>query len=308
MAIRVERLSKSYRAVRAVDDISFSVGAGEVFAFLGSNGAGKSTTIACLTTLKPFDSGSVVVAGHDVRSESRRARQAIGVVFQSSILDAELTVRENLALRARLAHLSRASAQQRIAELSALLELEEFLDRRYGRLSGGQKRRADIARALLHEPEILFLDEPTAGLDPASRTSVWATIQTLRRQRGLTVFLTTHYMEETEEADRVCVIDHGRIVAEGTPTQLRALHSRSVLRITSTAPRRLAAWAGARGLEVEQDGDVSVLAVPGAVEAMEILRAHEGDVTDFEFRHGRMDDVFLALTGRSGTTDGEDRS
>ena len=177
MAIMVSGLIKRYRGVTAVDDISFDVDDGQVFAFLGTNGAGKSTTIGCLTTTLAFDGGTIRVAGHDVVSDGEKVRETVGVVFQDSLLDPMLTVRENLALRASFAHLDRNRAGRRITELAELIELGDFLNRRYGQLSGGQRRRVDIARALLHEPRILFLDEPTAGLDPASRAVVWRTIQ-----------------------------------------------------------------------------------------------------------------------------------
>jgi multidrug/hemolysin transport system ATP-binding protein len=317
MAIEVSGLTKRYRAVIAVDDLSFHVDDGHVFAFVGTNGAGKSTTIGCLTTTLPFDAGTVRVAGHDVRSEGERVRDAIGVVFQDALLDPELSVRENLALRATFGGLDRTRARARIRELSDLIELNDFVDRRYGRLSGGQKRRVDIARALLHEPRILFLDEPTAGLDPASRAVVWRTIQELRRSSGLTVFLTTHYMEETEEADRVCIIDAGRIIADGTPTELRAEHSRSVLTITTADRAGLVALAARYGVVADSSSaagprgedtngaDVIVLAVPDSAVAQRILLEHGDAVRDFEFRHGRMDDVFLALTGDTGADDVE---
>ncbi|GAA1843274.1 ABC transporter ATP-binding protein [Microbacterium koreense] len=297
MAIVVENLVKTYRAVRAVDDVSFEVSDGAAFAFLGSNGAGKSTTIACLTTLRAFDSGSVRVGGYDVRTAGEDVRRTIGVVFQDSLMDDALTVRENLRFRASLMHLDRVRTNARIAELSELIELDEFLDRPYGKLSGGQRRRADIARALIHEPRIVFLDEPTAGLDPASRIAVWRTIQTLRIQNGLTVFLTTHYMEETEEADDVCIVDAGRIVARGTPRQLRARYSRSILTVTSSDPAGLGDLARRDGLEVTTDGALVRLTVPDATVARTLLAAHGDSVRDFEFRHGRMDDVFLAVTG-----------
>jgi multidrug/hemolysin transport system ATP-binding protein len=300
VAIEVRQLVKSYRAVRAVDDISFDVPNGAVFAFLGSNGAGKSTTISCLTTLLPFDSGTVRVADRDVRTEGDRVRALIGVVFQNSLMDDMLTVRENLRFRGGLMALDRGRTSSRMAELASLIELDDFLDRPYGRLSGGQRRRADIARALLHDPDILFLDEPTAGLDPASRIAVWRTVQSLREQRGLTVFLTTHYMEETEEADRVCIIDAGRVVAEGTPTQLRAQHSRSILTVTSADPDAVLTAATRRGFAPTRAGDVVTIAVDDADSARSLL-AEQGDaVRDFEFRHGRMDDVFLAVTGHAG--------
>lgn len=303
MAIEVEGLEKSYRAVRAVDGISLSVPDGQLFAFLGANGAGKSTTIGCLTTLLTADAGRIHVAGHDVRLNAEAVRAAIGVVFQRSLLDDALTVHENLALRATLSHVSKTRFAERIAELGQLIELDEFLGRPYGRLSGGQRRRADIARALLHEPSILFLDEPTAGLDPASRVAVWSAIDRLRRERGLTVFLTTHYMEETEEADRVSIIDAGRIVAEGTPTELRARHSRSILTVTTAEPERLLSAGVIDADAIQRDGSVVSIAVADAAQARRILVDHGDAVRDFEFRHGRMDDVFLALTGHRGAAE-----
>ncbi|MDD7961605.1 ABC transporter ATP-binding protein [Microbacterium thalli] len=275
----VRGLTKRYGDVTAVDDVSFEVPAGGVFAFLGTNGAGKSTTIGALTTVIEPDAGALTVAGHDVRTAGDAVRRAIGVVFQDSLLDEALTVRENLTVRAR-PYLGTAGAiRERIERLAGIIDLGEFIDRRYGRLSGGQRRRADIARALLHDPEIVFLDEPTTGLDPASRQMVWRTIHELRERSGLTVFLTTHYLEETEQADRVCIIERGRLVAEGTPAELRARYSSSVLSLVTAA------------------GDERI-AVADAAEARRILADRGDAVLDFEFRHGRMDDVFLALTGR----------
>jgi len=284
--VAVRGLTKRYRDTLAVDDVSFEVPPASVFAFLGTNGAGKSTTIGCLTTVLAFESGELTVAGRDVLRDGDAVRQSIGVVFQDSVLDGALTVRENLATRARPYLGTATRIRERIEALSALVELDEFIDRRYGKLSGGQRRRVDIARALVHDPVILFLDEPTTGLDPASRALVWRTIHELRERTGLTVFLTTHYMEETEEADRVCIIDHGRIIADGTPTELRARHSSSILTLTT-----------ATGVEQR--------AVADAAEAKRILWELGDAVTDFEFRHGRMDDVFLALTGRSVSEAGE---
>ncbi len=278
-SVAVRSLTKRYRETVAVDDVSFEVPGGSVFAFLGTNGAGKSTTIGCLTTVLAPDAGTLTVAGHDVAREGDAVRRAIGVVFQDSLLDEQLTVRENLATRARPYLDGRRAIRERIAGLVELMELEDFVDRRYGKLSGGQRRRVDIARALLHDPQILFLDEPTTGLDPASRALVWRTIHELRERTGLTVFLTTHYMEETEEADLVCIIERGRLIAQGTPSALRAAHSSSILSLTTAA-----------GVERRPVAD--------AAEARRVLAELGDGVLDFEFRHGRMDDVFLALTGR----------
>ena len=298
IAISVSKLTKRFRDVVAVDDISFEVETGSVFAFLGTNGAGKSTTIGCVTTVSPFDAGQISVAGHDVHRDAEPVRSQIGVVFQESMLDAELTTRENLTTRARFYTPDRRAIAQRVADLSGLIGLDEFLDRRYGRLSGGERRRVDIARALLHSPSILFLDEPTAGLDPASRAIVWSTIHDLRDRHGLTVFLTTHYMEETEEADLVSIIDRGRIIAQGTPAALRAEHSRSILTVTVRDRARLDAVAARSGLQQTERAGAVELRVDDAGAARHVLAELGDDVVDFEFRHGRMDDVFLAVTGR----------
>lgn len=283
-SVAVEGLTKRYRDVTAVDDISFTAPEGGVFAFLGTNGAGKSTTIACLTTVTRPDAGRLVVGGHDVQEDGESVRRTIGVVFQDSLLDDALSVRENLAVRGRPYLADKAAIQARIAQLAETVQLDEILDRRYGKLSGGQRRRVDIARALVHDPRVLFLDEPTTGLDPASRQIVWNTIHELRERTGLTVFLTTHYMEETEEADQVAIIDHGRLIAEGTPAQLRAKHSSSILTVTT------------------RDG-VEQIPVDTAAQARHILAERGDAVLDFEFRHGRMDDVFLTLTGREAELD-----
>ncbi|MFZ3453746.1 ABC transporter ATP-binding protein [Arthrobacter sp. 7Tela_A1] len=303
-AISVRGLTKKYGPKTAVDDISFEVEAGSVFAFLGTNGAGKSTTIGCLTTVNPFDTGSAEVSGHNVRTAGDRVRRDIGVVFQDSVLDPLLTGRENLRVRARFYSPDTAKNEARINELAELVQLGEFIDRRYGTYSGGQRRRVDIARALLHAPPIIFLDEPTAGLDPASRAIVWKTIHDLRDAHGLTVFLTTHYMEETEEADRVCIIDAGRIIADGTPAQLRSKYSSSILTVTTRNRPRLDALVLELGGQLK-DGDSGAvrIGVETADTARRILERHGEDVLDFEFRHGTMDDVFLALTGREVPAD-----
>ncbi len=301
MAIEVQGLTKRYREKVAVDDISFSVADHGVFAFVGTNGAGKSTTIGCLTTVLSFDAGTVVVNGHDVRREGDRVRESIGVVFQESLLDPLLTARENLRLRSRLSRMAPESLDTRMGLVSDHIGLREFLDQRYGKLSGGQRRRVDIARALLHDPAVLILDEPTAGLDPGSRALVWRTLHELSARGDLTIFLTTHYLEETEEAARVCIIDEGRIIADDTPARLRARHSRSILTITTNDPESLAASARAVGADPVRHGDVVMIGVSDADVARGLLAVHGDQVRDFEFRHGRMDDVFLALTGKSAT-------
>jgi multidrug/hemolysin transport system ATP-binding protein len=294
--ITVSRLTKRYGDTVAVDDLSFDVERGSTFAFLGTNGAGKSTTISCVTTLKTPTSGEITVNGHVVGRDDRAIRRSIGAVFQESLLDPILTVRENLLVRASLYQISRGEARRRIDRLASILELDEFLDRRYGRLSGGQRRRADIVRALLHEPELLFLDEPTTGLDPDSREKVWATVTELQHQLGLTVFLTTHYMEETERADLVHIINHGKIVAAGTPGELRSTYARDELRLVLSDPRRFdRAFPEAR-----RGGNERSLPVRSSRKALNVLLDFDSDIVDFEFHHGTMDDVFLNITRETG--------
>ena len=215
--IEIENLHKSFGAIHAVNDLSFQVKKGELFAFLGENGAGKSTTISMICGQLSPDSGRVTVCGE----APEKSKEKLGVVFQSSVLDGALTVRDNLQSRAALYGIAGKSFQKRMQELSELLHLEEIMDRTVGKLSGGQRRRADIARALLHKPEILVLDEPTTGLDPQTRKMLWDVLAHLRQEEYLTVFLTTHYMEEAADADFVVILDRGKSVAEGTPLQLK---------------------------------------------------------------------------------------
>lgn len=301
-AISAHGLTKRYNELVAVDAVSFEVPAASTFAYLGTNGAGKSTTISCLTAVLPFESGTAQVAGYDVEADSQNVREHIGVVFQDSLLDPLLSVQENLQFRAQLHGIEKSLCAKRIDELAQILNFDDFRKQRYGTLSGGQRRRVDIARALLHQPSILFLDEPTTGLDPASRNDVWQALNELRSASGLTVFLTTHYMEETEEADTVCILNAGKIAAMGSPQELRARYSRSYL--TLVGPDRNAITSEAERLgfgvpELVADGDAIRVAVENSSQARALLEACGASVRDFEFRHGRMDDVFLALTGEN---------
>jgi len=299
MGIDVRGLTKSYGSVVAVNDLSFEVPTGSLFAFLGTNGAGKTTTISCLTTLLQPDSGTVTIEGKVVGRNNQAIRPLLGVVFQASILDSLLSVRENLMLKGSFYGVSNLG--NRIDELAELIGLTGFLGQRYGTLSGGQKRRADIARALLHSPRFLFLDEPTAGLDPQSRENVWSTVAHIRETLGLTVLLTTHYMEETENATDVTIIDRGSIVAQGTPRSLRRDHSSSVLSIVTESPEALEKHCTGQGVGWTQgkDGTYS-LRVADSATASSLLRELGPIVADFEFRHGTMDDVFLSLTNHGG--------
>ncbi len=220
-AIEIENLQKSYGEVKAVNGVSFSVEEGEFFAFLGVNGAGKSTTISILCGDSPRDGGTVKVEGAEIDADPQGIRRRLGVVFQNSALDKALTVKDNLKYRASLYGVTGRAFASKLEELTGLFQLKELLSRAVGKLSGGQRRRVDIARALVHDPRILILDEPTTGLDPQTRKTVWEIIRKLREERGLTVFLTTHYMEEAADSDHVVILDAGRVMADATPLQLK---------------------------------------------------------------------------------------
>ena len=293
--ININGISKRFGTVQAVDNVSFSVGAGELFAYLGENGAGKSTTIHMLTgELRP-DAGRIEICGMEHRTHPEDIRRRIGVVFQSSVLDRPLTVRDNLLSRAALYGIVGAAARERIAALSVLLDFEDILARPLGKLSGGQRRRIDIARALLHRPSLLILDEPTTGLDPQARRLLWSTLARLRREEGLTVFLTTHYMEEAADADRIVILDRGRIAAEGTPLSLKSRYASDHLYVYGVTREQVMTLG--RPFETVAEG--FALDVRDTAEAAELIRSHPALFRDFEVVKGRMDDVFLAVTGKS---------
>ncbi|MBC9943713.1 ABC transporter ATP-binding protein [Leucobacter sp. cx-328] len=301
--IQVEHLTKRFKAFTALDDLSFEVAENSLYAFLGTNGAGKSTAISCMTTLLGFDSGTITVDGLRVGADDHKIRDRIGVVFQKSCLDPLLTVEENLRLRAKFYGVPDA----RIDELAELVGLGEFLKRRYGVLSGGQKRRADIARALMNTPRVLFLDEPTAGLDPQSRDQVWRVIKRLRTDFGLTVVLTTHYMHETEAADHALIIDRGRVLVEGSPMELRAKYSQPELTLLPAAQTPDSQQTIQTVLERrlgeprwKQKGGSFVTPVPDSATALEILNELDGKVSDFQVTQGSMEDVFLHFTENGG--------
>lgn len=295
--IRIDHLCKSFGDVKAVDDLSFRVGEGELFAFLGVNGAGKSTTINIICGQLTKDSGSVSIDGADIDTELDRVKRTLGVVFQGSVLDKELSVADNLESRAALYGIHGAAFRRRLAELAGLLEFGDLLSRPLGKLSGGQRRRIDIARALLHEPKILILDEPTTGLDPQTRTTLWRVIGTLRRERGMTVFLTTHYMEEAADADYVVILDRGRIAAHGTPLELKNTYTGDFITVYGIGEDEVKQL----GAPYEQLRDAWRVTVPDTAAATEMIIKHPGLFRDFEITKGKMDDVFLAVTGKKLT-------
>ena len=300
--IKIEHLSKAFGEIQAVNDLSFSVREGELFAFLGSNGAGKSTTINIICGQLPPDAGRVTIDGHDLITERDAVKQKIGVVFQSSLLDRALTVRDNLKSRAALYGITGEAFEKRLCELSSLLAFEDLLPRTFGKLSGGQKRRIDIARALIHRPKILILDEPTTGLDPTTRHLLWSVIAKLRQEEHMTVLLTTHYMEEAAEADDILLIDSGRIAAEGTPFALKSKYTADYITLYGAKEEDVRCL----GLPYTLLGEAIRLSVKSTAEAAELIRKHPSLFTDFEITKGKMDDVFLAVTGKK-LTGGEEK-
>lgn len=299
--IEISHLSKRFGRVQAVDDLSFCVREGELFAFLGLNGAGKSTTISILCGQLRKDAGRVCVGGVDIDEGLDEIKRHLGVVFQQSALDAPLTVRENLRSRAALYGIMGDAFEERLHELCALLSLDELLDRTVGKLSGGQRRRIDIARALLHRPSLLILDEPTTGLDPQTRRLLWDVITELRRREGLTVFLTTHYMEEAADADSIIILDSGRIAAQGSPLTLKNTYAGDFVTLYHTDEETVRAW----GYPYECIRDAVRLKLNNTAEATELILAHPDVFTDYEITKGNMEDVFLAATGKALSHGGE---
>lgn len=292
--IEINNLDKSFQDVHAVNDLSLRVKEGELFAFLGVNGAGKSTTISIMCGMLAKDGGKIFIDGKDVDKDMREITKELGVVFQNTVLDAKLSVKDNLTSRAALYGITGKEAKQRIAHLAELLEFKDILNRTFGKLSGGQKRRVDVARALLNNPKILILDEPTTGLDPEARKALWSVVTTLRKNQNMTVFLTTHYMEEAADADYVVILDSGKISAEGTPLELKNNYTGDFVTIYNVDEDKIKAL----GLPYENIRDAVRIAVKNTEEARDLIVKHPDLFTDFEITKGKMDDVFLAVTGK----------
>ncbi len=292
--IKIEHLNKSYGDVRAVQDLSFRVKKGELFAFLGLNGAGKSTTISIMCGTLKKDSGNVLLNGKNIDGDLSQIKRDIGVVFQSSALDKPLSVYDNLKTRAALYGIVGKDFETRLQTLCEALELNEILKRPIGKLSGGQRRRVDVARAILHEPKILILDEPTTGLDPQTRKSVWQVVENLRKKKGMTVFLTTHYMEEAADADYVVILDGGQIAAEGTPLALKNAYTGDFITLYGVSAEE----ASVLGKPLEPVLGGVRIAVKNTQEATEWILRYPHLFVDYEIVKGKMDDVFLAVTGK----------
>lgn len=296
--IEVENLKKSYGKIEAVKGIDFYTEPGKLFAFLGPNGAGKSTTIDMICTFLKPDSGQALVNGFTLGKEDNKIRESIGVVFQDSLLDPLLTAEENMHCRGSLYGLTGKRLKQAVSKAMMDVGIAEYSNRAYGKLSGGQRRRCDIARALIHTPEILFLDEPTTGLDPQTRKVVWETIQKLQKENGMTVFLTTHYMEEASEADYVIVVDDGRIAARGTPSNLRETYANDKLYMSCRDFRAVAEVLKAGHWDYETQSDQIIVKIEHTLDALPIVERCKAFIQGFEVTSGTMDDAFIGITGK----------
>ena len=284
--IRVDNLTKKYNDFTAVNHISFEVEKGTMLGFLGVNGAGKTTVINMLATLLTPDEGIGEICGETLGKGNREIRRKIGIVYQQNCLDDILTVRENLICRGIIHGASKAEAKNQCQKLSEILKLGDILKKKFKTLSGGQKRRAEIAAALMHTPELLFLDEPTTGLDPATRKDVWSIIEELRKNEKMTVFLTTHYMEEAADADKIIILDRGNIITQGTPFELKEKYAMDRLKL------------------YYKSGEEEEISVASTLKALPIIREAEDKIDGFEVIQGNMDDVFLNAVGRNLTEEG----
>ncbi len=295
--IKIDGLNKSFGDVKAVQNLSFEVRRGELFAFLGVNGAGKSTTISIMCGQLQKDSGTVLIDGCDLDKNVDSIKRELGVVFQNSVLDQALTVYDNLECRAALYGIVGKAFKERLNKLCELLDLDELLKRTVGKLSGGQRRRIDIARALLHEPKILILDEPTTGLDPQTRKVLWQVIDNLRKESQMTVFLTTHYMEEAADADYVIILDSGKIAAKGTPLELKNNFTADFITVYNATEDEIKSL----GVDYTAIKDAFKISVPDTSAPTELIIKHPKVFKDYEITKGKMDDVFLAATGKKLT-------
>lgn len=291
--IEIQHLIKDFKDVRAVNDLSFKVKKGEFFAFLGVNGAGKSTTISIMCGKLSRNSGSVLINGLDIDKDMDQIRKVLGVVYQNNVLDKVLTVYDNLKFRAGLYNITGEEFKKRYEYFADILDFKDLKDRVYGKLSGGQKRRVDIARALLHNPEILILDEPTTGLDPQTRKLVWEVIDKIRKERQMTVFLTTHYMEEVSDANYIVILNKGEIVASGTPLELKNKYTGDFISIYGIKKEDV----DKLGLKYEIIPNGYRIEVKDTEEATKLITTYPNLFKDYEVIKGKMDDVFLNATG-----------
>ena len=296
--IEVTNFTKQYGKFTAVDDISFTVDEGTIFAFLGPNGAGKSTTINTLCTIFDKTSGKLAIDGKDVSTQKNAVRSAIGVVFQDNTLDAKMTVEENLRMHCVFYKVPKGEVEERIQFVLGLVDLLEWRKKTVSSLSGGMKRRVEIARGLIHYPKVLFLDEPTTGLDPQTRAHVWEYVVRLQKEKNITIFLTTHYMDEAEICDKVAVIDHGKIIAHDTPFGLKKQYTKDRAYITTSNPAALEQLLDTKNIAYVKREKFHRIDVDEPSGILQILSECKDDITDIEIRKGTLNDVFLEITGR----------
>jgi multidrug/hemolysin transport system ATP-binding protein len=296
--IEVTNLHKSYNEIKAVNGIDFYVEEGKLFAFLGPNGAGKSTTIDMICTFLKPDSGVVTIDGFTLGKDDSKIRSIIGAVFQDGLLDFLLTVEENLKIRGSFYGFKGEDLTLAVKKAADITGVTELLKRPYGKLSGGQRRRVDITRALINTPRILFLDEPTTGLDPQTRKNIWETIQNLQKETGMTIFLTTHYMEEAAEADYVIIIDNGEITAKGTPALLREKYASDSVKLYCKDVKQMSKILDKKKLKYKISANQIVIDISKTMDALPIVENYKDMITGFEVLSGTMDDVFIGVTGK----------
>ena len=298
--LQIEHLSKSYGDLKAVDDISLKVKKGSLFSFLGMNGAGKSTTINIICSILKKDSGKIYVSGYDLDKDVNKIKEEIGIVFQNSVLDNDLTVYQNLKVRASFYAFSKKEEKEKINNIVNLLQLNDILDKPINKLSGGQKRRVDIARSMIHNPKLLILDEPTTGLDPKTRLMVWNLINEIRNKTGMNVFLTTHYMEEAEESTYIVIMNKGKIISEGTPLELKNKYTSDYIKAYLDKNEQLEELLNKDKIQYSyfEENNFYKIYIKNSELSVELLNKYKDYIKDFEILKGDMDDVFLnAING-----------
>lgn len=297
-SIEVKNFTKNFGDFTAVNNISFDVEQGTIFGFLGPNGAGKSTTINTLCTIQDKTSGELFINGYDVSRQKEQVRNDIGIVFQESTLDDKFTIEENLRLHCDFYRVPKNEVKERIDFVLDLVDLEERRKAPVKSLSGGMKRRAEIARGLVHYPKVLFLDEPTTGLDPQTRSNVWEYIYRLQKQKNITIFLTTHYMEEAEICQKVAIIDKGRIVAHDTPYNLKKQYTSTIMKIETEDMKTMENYLAVKNLKYKTVDNLVTTYVNNSEQILEVLADNKHIINDLEITKGSLNDVFLAITGK----------
>ncbi len=296
--VEVKNFTKKYGDFAAVDNISFSVEEGTIFAFLGPNGAGKSTTINTLCTIVNKTEGQLLINGNEVSDHKDKVRNEIGIVFQESTLDSKLTIEENLKFHCDFYKVPKSDVKERIDFVLELVNLEDWRKAPVSSLSGGMKRRVEIARGLVHYPKVLFLDEPTTGLDPQTRANIWEYIYKLQKQKNITIFLTTHYMDEAEICDKVAIMDHGKIVAFDTPYNLKRQYTSNVTRIKTSEKDRFYNYCEEKAIKYKYNDNLFTVYSNDLKEVLNIAETFKASIQDFETAKGTLNDVFLAITGK----------